>query len=356
MNKRILVLPGDGIGPEVMTVATAVLQAIAVRFGHNFIVTQGLIGAAALAVTGEPLPKQTIAQCQQIEAVLLGAVGDPHYEHNAVSLRPEQGLLGLRQHLGVYANIRPVQVWPQLQAASSLKTAVIEGVNFIFFRELLAGLYFGKPRGRSSDGETAVDTMRYSKAEVRRIVRLAFQAAQQRSKKLCSVDKANVLECSRLWREVVIEQAKQWPDVAVTHMYVDNAAMQIIRQPKQFDVIVTENMFGDILSDEAAQVAGSLGLLASASLGDRIALYEPVHGSAPDIAGHNRANPIGAIVSVALMLEYSFGLKAETAAIHTALSQTLTAGWRTADLATALTPPDHVLDTSVFGQKLIQYI
>lgn len=324
MNKHIVVLPGDGIGPEVTQAAAAVLTAVGQHFGHDFIFESGLIGAAAIAATGDPFPEVTQQQLTNTNAVLLGAVGLPEYDNDpSRTVRPEQGLLRLRKHLGVFANIRPVTVWPAVENLSSLKPGIVHGVDMIFFRELLGGLYFGQPSQRSTDGNSAVDTMSYTRVAIQRIVRLAFQTAQQRRKQLCSIDKANVLACSRLWREVVQDEAKNFPDVLVTHLYVDNAAMQLINNPRQFDVIVTENMFGDILTDEAAAIVGSIGLLPSASLGESIGLYEPIHGSAPDLVGKNTANPIGAILSAAMLLEYSFGLNTEAKLIRQAVAATV---------------------------------
>ncbi len=354
MNKRILVLPGDGIGPEVTAQAVRVLELIAQQFQHTFEFSQGLIGAAAIQATGSALPERTQQQLREVDAVLLGAVGLPEYDQNpSAKVRPEQGLLQLRKLLDVYANVRPVSIYPELVAASSLKPELLMGVDILFFRELISGIYFGEPRHRSEDGEEAIDTMRYSKFQVRRIVRMAFQAAQRRRKQLCSVDKANVLECSRLWREVVQAEAAQFPDVTVTHMFVDNAAMQLIRQPKQFDVVVTENMFGDILTDEAAQLSGSLGLLASASVGDGIGIFEPIHGSAPDIAGKHLANPIAAILSAALLCE-QFGLTAEASWIREAIQATLANGYRTADLYRENSGV-KLVSTEQFTEQILNY-
>lgn len=355
MNKRILVLPGDGIGPEVTAQAVLVLQQVATQFGHEFEFTDGLIGANAIAATGQPLPEITKQQLNQMDAVLLGAVGLPEYDNNpTASVRPEQGLLQLRKTLGVYTNIRPVTIYSELANASSIKPEILSGVDILFFRELISGIYFGEPRQRSQDGEEAIDTMRYNKTEVRRIVKMAFAAAQRRRKQLCSVDKANVLECSRLWREVVQAEATNYPDVTITHLFVDNAAMQLIRNPKQFDVIVTENMFGDILTDEAAQLSGSLGLLASASVGDGVGIFEPIHGSAPDIAGQNTANPIAAILSAALLCEHS-GLMAEANWIRQAIQTSLSAGWRTADIFMG-GATEHLVGTSQFTDQVIKQI
>lgn len=333
-NFKITVLPGDGIGREVTQWGRKVLEKTGEIYGHRFSFEEGLIGHAAIEATGSPLPAETLDKCNHSDAVLLGAVGDPIYDNNpSLKVRPEQGLLGIRKELGLYANLRPIRIFDQLIESSSLKPEVIRGADILFFRELTGGLYFGKPSERRDNGNVALDTMIYSREEVSRIAIKAFEAALKRSKKLCSVDKANVLESSRLWREVVQGLAKDYPDVALTHMFVDNASMQLIKNPLQFDVVVTENMFGDILTDEASQISGSLGLLPSASVGDRIGLYEPVHGSAPDIAGKNLANPMASILSVALMLEISFNLQQEAQSVIRAVEKTLEQGYRTRDIA-----------------------
>lgn len=356
MNTRILVLPGDGIGPEVISAAQQVLTAVLANTDKTVTWETGLIGAAAIDATGDSLPAQTLNQLQHTDAILLGAVGLPKYDHDpSAKIRPEQGLLKLRKTLGLYANVRPVTIFPELANISSLKPEIVAGVDIIFFRELISGIYFGEPRSRSADGEVAVDTMRYTKTEVQRIVHLAFQAAQSRKKQLHSIDKANVLECSRLWREVVQAEAKQFPDVTVTHMFVDNAAMQLIRNPKQFDVIVTENMFGDILTDEAAQIAGSLGLLASASVGEQISLFEPIHGSAPDIAGQGRANPIAAILSVAMLCEQVLHWTEGANQIRQAVQQTLASGLRTADIYQP-NSADRLATTEEFSAAVIHHL
>jgi len=337
-NYRIAVLPGDGIGKEVTSGAVDVLKAVGIRFGHEFAFEYGLIGGAAIDEAGTPLPEETLRLCQQSDAVLLGAVGGPKWDENPPHLRPEKGLLAIRKQLDLYANLRPVVCYDSLASASPLKSDLVQGVDFIIVRELTGGIYFGQPSGRVVENgeEKAVDTLLYKKEEIERIVRMAFTLARGRKKKVTSVDKANVLSSSRLWREVAEEVAKQFPDVELEHMLVDNAAMQLIRAPKQFDVIVTENMFGDILSDEASMLSGSLGMLPSASLSaSGPSLYEPVHGSAPDIAGMRKANPIAAILSAAMMLRLSFGLTAEAEAVEHAVQQALTAGLRTADLASS---------------------
>lgn len=335
-NYRIAVLPGDGIGKEVTSGAVEVLKAVGIRFGHEFAFEYGLIGGAAIDEAGTPLPEETLRLCQQSDAVLLGAVGGPKWDDNPPHLRPEKGLLAIRKQLDLYANLRPVVCYDSLVSASPLKPDLVQGVDFVIVRELTGGIYFGQPSGRVVENgeERAVDTLLYKKEEIERIVRMAFMLARGRKKKVTSVDKANVLSSSRLWREVAEEVAKEFPDVTLEHMLVDNAAMQLIRAPKQFDVIVTENMFGDILSDEASMLSGSLGMLPSASLSaSGPSLYEPVHGSAPDIAGMNKANPIAAILSAAMMLRLSFGLTAEAEAVEHAVRQVLDQGLRTADLA-----------------------
>jgi 3-isopropylmalate dehydrogenase len=332
MKSSILLLPGDGIGPEVVAAAERVLRAVAARFNHELTLSTALIGGAALAAGGAPLPAATLDAAKAADAILLGAVGDPKYDTSPPAERPEAALLAIRRELGLYANLRPAKVWPGLEAAGPLKPEILAGTDLLIFRELTGGLYYGQPRGYVDDGESAVNTMRYSRREVSRIARRAFEAARGRRKRLTSIDKANVLEVSRLWREVVTDVAKSYPDVTLDHMLVDTCAMRLAYAPSSFDVVLTENMFGDILSDEAGAVVGSLGLLPSASLGDGAGLYEPVHGSAPDIAGKDRANPIGAIASAAMLLRHSCGLETEAQAIETAVEATLRAGIWTADL------------------------
>lgn len=330
---RIVLLPGDGIGQEVMEAAKKVLQAIANEYGHQFKYEQYAIGGAAIDEYGTPLPDATVSASKEADAILLGAVGGQKWDKNPVHLRPEQGLLGIRKALNLYANLRPVQSFPALLPASPLKEDVIKNSDILIVRELMSGIYFGKPRERRENGQVAIDTMYYHREEIERIVDLAFQSAMQRNKHLTSVDKANVLETSRLWREIVNELRIKYPEVTVEHMLVDAAAMQLITAPNQFDVIVTENMFGDILSDEASVLTGSLGMLPSASLSvDGIGLYEPVHGSAPDIAGKGIANPLGMILTVAMMLKYSFKLHDEAEAIEKAVNECLAEGYHTADL------------------------
>lgn len=335
MRKKIAVLPGDGIGPEIVSQAVRVLDRIAERYGVRFDYEQALVGGAAYDATGHPLPPETLDLCKRSDAVLFGAVGGPKWDNLPPALRPEAGaLLPLRKQLGLYANLRPALLFPALAEASPLKPEVLgEGLDILVVRELTGGIYFGQPKERRDEGRTAVDTCVYTEAEVERIAHVAFRAARQRRKKVASVDKANVLETSRLWREVVTRVAQQYPDVELQHVLVDNAAMQLIRNPRQFDVILTENMFGDILSDEAAMLTGSLGMLPSASLGEgTFGLYEPVHGSAPDIAGQGIANPLATILSVAMMLRHSFGMDEAASHIEKAVDAALREGYRTPDI------------------------
>ena len=333
MNAVILLLPGDGIGPEVIAGASTVLKAVARKFNHSFELPEAIIGAAALRRDLPPLPDATLAAARSADAILLGAVGDPAFDKGPSSGRPEAALLGIRKALGLYANLRPARVWPSLETAGPLKPEVLAGTDMLVVRELTGGLYYGEPRGIEADGSAAHNTMRYSRLEVERIAHYAFEAARLRRKHVTSVDKANVLETSRLWRTVVTEIAAGYPDVRLEHMLVDSCAMRIALAPTSFDVVVTENMFGDILSDEAGAIVGSLGLLPSASLGEGTGLFEPVHGSAPDIAGQNKANPIGAIASAAMLLRYSLKLETEARAIELAVEKVLLSGSRTADLA-----------------------
>ena len=338
MNANIVLLPGDGIGPEVVGEARRVLDAVAQLFGHQFEYSTHLLGGCAIDATGTALPEATLKACQASHAVLLGAVGGPKWDDPSAKVRPEQGLLAIRKGLGLYANLRPVKVIPSLAQLSPLKPERLAGVDFIVIRELTGGLYFGQPKGRTktAEGETAVDTLIYTDVEIRRIVRLAFQLARGRRKLVTSIDKANVLESSRLWRQVAMEVGKEFPDVKLEHQLVDSAAMRLITHAAQFDVIVTENMFGDILTDEAAVLAGSLGLLPSASLGEgKLGLYEPIHGSAPDIAGKGIANPTGTILSAAMLLRHSLGLENEARAIEAAVSAAIDEGILTGDLGAA---------------------
>jgi 3-isopropylmalate dehydrogenase len=328
---HVVSLPGDGIGPEVTAAAMQVLGAVAERFGHQLTIEEHQAGWCAYEASGSPLPASSLDACRRGPAVFLGAVGDPRADGLPPSKRPEAGLLKLRSELGCFANLRPARVDEELVDMSALKREIASGCDMVIVRELTGGLYYGQPRGKEAD--RAVNTLVYTRAEVERVAKVAFELARSRRKKLTSVDKANVLEVSQLWRAVVNDVAKGYPDVAVDHMFVDRAAMELVTGPKQFDVILTENLFGDILSDEASAMCGSLGLLASASVGGKVGLYEPVHGSAPDIAGKGIANPIAAIRSVALMLSYSFGMNAEAAAVERAVSRVLAAGLRTADVA-----------------------
>ncbi|WP_077622228.1 3-isopropylmalate dehydrogenase [Sediminibacillus massiliensis] len=333
MNKQIVLLPGDGIGTEVIKSAQEVLIAVAEEFGHQFSFETHDIGGSAVDKHGTPLPEATVEACKQADAVLLGAVGGPKWDELPSHLRPERGLLGIRKALNLFANLRPVKGFPKLLHASPLKEEVVKGSDLLIVRELIGGLYFGQPSERRDNGETVVDTLSYTKKEIEQVVDKAFQSAQLRRKQLTSVDKANVLESSKLWREVVEEKKTAYPDVSVEHLLVDAAAMKLITNPGQFDVIVTENMFGDILSDEASVLTGSLGMLPSASLReDGVGLYEPVHGSAPDIAGKGVANPLAMILSSALMLRHSFHLENEAELIESAVQSILNEGYYTADL------------------------
>jgi 3-isopropylmalate dehydrogenase len=330
MDVRITVLPGDGVGPEVTTEAVACLGAVAEGFGHRFEFQEALIGGAAVDATGDPLPEATLALCRAGAAVLLGAVGGPAWDRHPRNQRPESGLLRLRQALGLYANLRPVTVHPALEDASPLKPEIVRGTDLMFVRELSGGLYFGEPRSYSD--EAAVNTLPYTRIEIERVAKVAFELAGSRRQRLVSVDKANVLETSRLWRKVVDDLAPAYPQVTIQHAYVDSFAMALITRPRDFDVVLTENLFGDILSDEAAVLAGSLGLLPSASLGGSVGLFEPIHGSAPDIAGQDRANPIGTILSAAMLLRHGLGLEAEAAAVESAVNAVLHQGHGTGDL------------------------
>jgi 3-isopropylmalate dehydrogenase len=333
MKASILLLPGDGIGPEVIAAAERILQAVGSLSGHTLDIQHGLIGGAALRRGLPPLPPETLAAARSVDAILLGAVGDPAFDRAEPSQRPEAALLAIRRELALYANLRPARVWPGLEADGPLKPEIVGGTDMLIVRELTGGLYYGEPRGTAADGDSAYNTMRYSRLEISRIARRAFEAARIRRKRVTSVDKANVLETSRLWRHVVTDIAREYPDVALDHMYVDACAMKIALAPNAFDVILTENLFGDILSDEAGAVVGSLGLLPSASLGDGPGLFEPVHGSAPDIAGRDMANPIGAILSAAMLLRHALGLDEEAARVEGAVAQALARRIRTADIA-----------------------
>lgn len=348
---KIAVLPGDGIGKEIIPQAVRVLQAVLKDQSANFEFNEYAVGGAGIEKVGKALPDETLEACQKADAVLLGAVGGPQWDHLPASERPETAaLLGLRKGLGFYANIRPVRMIPSLLSASTLKPEVVQGVDMVVIRELTGGVYFGE-KGRSEDPREAYDKMSYSEEEIRRILLQGFQTAQIRNKKLCSVDKANVLETSRLWREIANEMSKDFPDVELTHLYVDNAAMQLVKNPGQFDVLVTENMFGDILTDLASMLGGSIGMLSSASLSGQKGMYEPAHGSAPDIAGQNVANPLATILSAALMLRYSFGLEREAQQIERAVEKVLDQGYRTRDLAGE---GDRVVGTVEMGDAVLK--
>lgn len=350
---KIAVLPGDGIGPEVTAQAVRALQVVADVCGHSFEFQQFAVGGAGLLESGDPLPQKTLDGCLASGAVLLGAVGGPAFDSVAPNLRPEKGLLRIRQALGCFANLRPAIAYSAVADCSPLRPEVIQGVDILIVRELLGGLYFGEPRGLEENPASGYNTMRYSQAEVERVAHVAFKQARNRRKLVTSVDKANVLEASRLWRKVVTEVAKSYPDVKLEHNLVDSFAMQLITNPSRFDVVLTENMFGDILSDEASVVSGSLGLLASASIGGKVDLYEPISGSAPDIAGKGVANPIGAIASAAMLLRYSAGLPQEAKAIEDAIRKTLDAGLRTRDLA-GKSGSAKVVNTEAMGARITE--
>lgn len=351
MKKRIAVLPGDGIGPEVTAEAVKVLKAIALRYNHYFEFNYGDIGAVAIDATGNPFPEETRLLCEASDAVLMGAIGDPKYDLDpSAKIRPEQGLLALRKELGLYANIRPVQSYTALLSKVPLKPEIAKGVDFTVFRELTGGIYFGK-KGREDNGNSAYDLCTYSRGEVTRITKLAFEEALKRRKKVTLVDKANVLETSRLWRETVKEIAEDYSQVTLDFMYVDNAAMQLILNPRQFDVILTENMFGDILTDEASVIGGSLGLMPSASIGSKHAMYEPIHGSYPQAKGKGIANPIGSILSAALMLDMSFDLSVESSLINRAVNEVIEMGYLTPELS-----GKQSYTTSEVGDKISAFV
>lgn len=353
-NKHILIVPGDGIGQEVTAVGKKVLDKIAAKFGHTFTYDTALIGHAAIEATGNPLPDESLEKMRQSDAVLFGAVGHPKYDNDpSAKVRPEQGLLKMRKELGLYANIRPIKLFDELLGASSIKPEILKGADILFFRELTGDIYFGE-KGRKNNGDTAYDVAEYSRYEVERIARKAFDAARTRRKKLCSVDKANVIETSRLWREVVQKVALEYPDVEIEHQFVDATAMLLIKDPRRFDVVVTANLFGDILTDEASQIAGSMGMLASASIGDGTGVYEPIHGSAHDITGKGLANPLASVLSVALLLDISFQMKTESEAIIAAVDKVLKAGFRTGDIADAKTDPEKILGTEAMGAEVLK--
>jgi 3-isopropylmalate dehydrogenase len=353
MSFRVAVLPGDGIGPEVVAQGVEVLRRAAAMAEVGVELTWGIVGGRAIDDTGNPLPEATLKLCQESDAILFGAVGGPKWDAIAPEIRPERGLLRLRRALGLYANLRPAKVFTALIDASPLKRELVEELDILTVRELTGDIYYGEPRGIEAidGGERGINTMVYTTSEIERIVRLAFEIARQRGRRITSVDKANVLETSRLWRQVADQVAEDFPDVALEHLYVDNAAMQLVRAPKQFDVIVTGNLFGDILSDEAAMITGSIGLAASASLGSRTALYEPVHGSAPDIAGQGMANPLATILSVAMLCKYTLKLGDLARRIEAAVEHVLAQGYRTRDLQA---PGTKVVGTAEMGKRLLE--
>ena len=351
-----MIVPGDGIGQEVTEVGKKVLDKIAEKFGHTFTYDHALIGHAAIEATGSPLPDETLQKMKASDAILFGAVGHPKYDNDpSAKVRPEQGLLKMREELGLYANLRPIKLFDELLGASSIKPEILKGADILFFRELTGGIYFGD-KGRKNNGDTAYDVAEYSRYEVERIARRAFDAARLRNKKVCSVDKANVMETSRLWREVVQKVALEYPDVAVEYQFVDATAMLLIKDPTRFDVVLTPNLFGDILTDEASQIAGSMGMLASASIGDGPGVYEPIHGSAHDITGKGFANPLASVLSAALLLDISFGLKKESEAVINAVDAVLKAGFRTRDIADATTNTNMILGTEAMGNEVLARI
>ncbi|MGO8694752.1 MAG: 3-isopropylmalate dehydrogenase [Rectinemataceae bacterium] len=352
MRYEIAVIPGDGIGPDVVREALGVLETVGARFGREFHFTSHLMGGAAIDAEGLPLPASTLATCRESHAVLLGAVGGPRWDNLPGSRRPEAGLLGIRSGLGVFANLRPAVMFPELADACPLRPDIVAGgLDILIVRELTGGIYFGE-RGRSVDGDSAWDTERYSRTEIERLLEVGFEAARDRNKRLCVVDKANILESSRLWRECAVSLAPNFPAVELSFMYVDNCAMQLVRNPRQFDVIATSNMFGDILSDEASMLTGSIGMLASASLGDGgPGLYEPIHGSAPDIAGLDKANPLATILSAAMLLRYSLHLEEESRAIEKAVAAVLAKGLRSADIASGRAA-ERLVGTRAMGQAV----
>jgi 3-isopropylmalate dehydrogenase len=357
LTKKILILPGDGIGPEIVAEALKLLDCLRDEFGLAIETETALVGGAAYDDCGSPLPASTLDLAKAADAVLLGAVGGPKWEPLEIALRPEKGLLGLRAGLGLFANLRPAILYPQLAEASTLKPEVVSGLDIMIVRELTGGIYFGQPRGvetLASGERRGINTLVYTESEIERICRVAFEAAMRRGKRLCSVDKANVLECTELWREVAIRVGRDYPEVELSHLYVDNAAMQLVRAPKQFDVMVTTNMFGDILSDAAAMLTGSIGMLPSASLNaDNQGMYEPIHGSAPDIAGKGVANPLATLLSVAMMLRYSLAAPEQAERIEQAVSQVLDRGLRTGDIAS---PGTETVGTAAMGDAVLEAI
>ena len=357
MTHNIAVIRGDGIGPEIVEQALLVLDRVAQLYGHTFTYTDVDMGGNAIDKWGDPLPQAELQKCLNADSVLLGAVGGPKWNSVPGHMRPEKGLLRLRAGMGVYSNNRPAKIWPQLASASPLKQEIVDkGIDFIIVRELIGGIYFGKHETVEENGEkTAIDELRYAESEIRRIGRIGFETARKQSKKLCSVEKSNVLDSSRLWKTVMHELAEEYPDVALSDMLVDNCAMQIVKDPSQFDVIVTENMFGDILSDEASMITGSIGMITSASLGDGTrGLYEPIHGSAPDIAGKDIANPIGTILAAAMMLRYSFDMAAEADCIEAAVSAVLDGGYRTGDILPSGDHHCHLVGCREMGRLIIE--
>jgi len=353
VNARIAVLAGDGVGKEIVPEAVKILKAVAEQYHHRFEFLPAVVGGEAIDQTGVPLPPETLDLARHSDAVLLGAVGGPKWEGLDYAIRPERALLGLREQLGLFANLRPARLYPMLSDASTLKREVIEGIDLLVVRELTGGIYFGKPKGieKTAEGERGVNTEVYTTQEIRRIAKVAFEAARKRRRKVTSVDKANVLESSELWRRVVIEVHRDYPDVELSHIYVDNCAMQLIRNPRQFDVLVTTNLFGDILSDEAAMLTGSIGMLPSASVGAKTGMYEPIHGSAPDIAGKNLANPIATIASAAMLLSYQLRLDKEAEVVERAIEKTLEQGYRTKDIQG---PGTTLVGTIEMGQAILK--
>ncbi len=353
MKLNIAILPGDGIGPEIIKQALRVTEAVCEKFGHELTYKYGIVGACAIDKVGDPYPAETHELCMSSDAVLFGAIGDPKFDNNpSAKVRPEQGLLRMRKSLGLYANLRPVSTFPTLVHKSPLRADLVDGADFMCVRELTGGLYFGRPQGRSEDGDTAYDTCVYSREEVERILHLSYKYARMRRKKLTVVDKANVLCTSRLWRQVAQDIEKQYPDVETEYMFVDNAAMQIIQWPKRFDVLVTENLFGDILTDEASVITGSLGMLPSASIGIHTSVFEPIHGSYPQAAGKNIANPLATILSAAMMFEYAFDLQNEGTIIRKAVAASMDAGIVTEDIASG----NKAYSTSEVGDWIVDFV
>jgi 3-isopropylmalate dehydrogenase len=361
MEKTIALIPGDGIGPDVVAEAVNVLNVVAKKYGHSFSYKNVIAGGIAIDQFGKPLPQEQLDICLNSDAALLGAVGGPKWDNLPSEIRPEKALLGLRGGMKVFANLRPAVMWKQLKDACPLKDEIVgDGLDILVVRELTGGIYFGE-RGTSEDQNTAWDTEKYTRPEVERIIRMGFEYAQKRQKRLCVVDKANILNSSQLWRRVAEDVKGDYPDVTLSYMYIDNASMQMVRNPRQFDVIATSNMFGDILSDEASQITGSIGMLASASLGDGTGpgLYEPIHGSAPDIAGKDLANPLATILSAAMLLRYSFGLETEAKDVENAVNAVLDAGWRTGDIAgdiEAVKASGKLVGTKKMGELVVEYL